>query len=363
MCDKETRNIPDYIKPYFDEASQFQHYYEYENSIKLGRDIDDCFICLKGFSSSTPIINSAAFGRECLGGGFYFRFKGYGIAIDPGIGFTSLMHRNGIFIDDIDTVIVTHSHLDHNSDVGVLSALNYDYNKSKSKEREFFEEFFKCNAMVDHKIKWYMDEETIQSTKSILKDDEVHALSECCDGNRIKLNEGIELQGIRTEHVKDSDKTYGVKLSFVSEKSIYQWGYTSDTKFFKELGEFFRDVTVLLFNISDIYPSDVEGRKTKARHLGFDGSVNLLKDSMAQIALASEFCCTNGDYRHEIVKALREYSNIKVLPVDPGMTMNIAGDYMKCSLCGNSVAVASARIAHPKEEYGMIQYICQECLL
>lgn len=363
MCDKMTRDIPEYIIPYFDEASQFQHYYEYENSIKLGRDIEDRFICLKGFSSSTPIINSAAFGRECLGGGFYFRFRGHGIAVDPGIGFTSLMHKNGIFIDDIDTVIVTHSHLDHNSDVGVLSALKYDYNKSMGREREFFEKFFQCNSRADHKIKWYMDEETIRATQSILGEDEVHALSECCDGNVIKLNENIELRSIKTKHIKDSDKTYGIKLSFASEKSIYQWGYTSDTKFFEELGEFFRDVTVLLFNISDIYRSDVEGRKAKPNHLGFDGSVHLLKDSKAQIALASEFCCTNGDYRYEIIKALREYSKVKVLPTDPGMTMDIMGDYMKCSLCGNNVPIDSARTVHPKEEYGSIQYICQNCLL
>ena len=99
MCDKLSRSIPDYINKYFDETSQFQHYYEYENSIKPGRDIDDRFICLKGFSSSTPIINSAAFGRECLGGGFYFRFKGHGIAVDPGIGFTSSQVHLDILIE------------------------------------------------------------------------------------------------------------------------------------------------------------------------------------------------------------------------------------------------------------------------
>lgn len=67
-----------------------------------------------------------------MGGGFYFRYKGHGVAVDPGIGFTLLMHRNNIFIDDIDSVIVAHSHLDHNSDVGILSALKYDYNRNRA---------------------------------------------------------------------------------------------------------------------------------------------------------------------------------------------------------------------------------------
>lgn len=363
MSGQQVRKVPDYIKPYFDEVSQFQHYYEYEKSVRLRRDIDDRFVCLKGFSSSTPVINSAAFGRECLGGGFYFRYKNHGIAVDPGIGFTSLMHRNHIFIDDIDTVIVTHSHLDHNSDVGVLSALKHDYNRNRSRERKFFENFFDCNAADFHQISWYMDEDTIQATQAILKDDKVHALSECCDGNTIKLSDAIELCGIRTKHVKGNDNTYGIKLRFDSGIEKYEWGYTSDTCFYKELGSFFQNVAVLIFNISDIYISDVEGRKSKNSHLGFDGSINLLESSMPLTALASEFCCTNGDYRYEIVRALREFSNVRVFPADPGLMMNIQGDNIKCSLCGKNTLVSDVRTAHQQKEFGNIQYICQNCLL
>lgn len=362
MSYEQTRDVPDYIRPYFDEVSQFQHYYEYEKSIRLRRDIDDRFICLKGFSSSTPMINSATFGRECLGGGFYFRYKGHGIVVDPGIGFTSLMHRNSIFIDDIDTVIVTHSHLDHNCDVGMLSALKYDYNRNKGRERSFFENFFDCSIARPHRITWYMDEETIQSNQSILQDD-VHPLSECCDGNEIILSESIKLSAIKTKHVDDSDKTYGIKLCFDSDVAIHEWGYTSDTCFFDELGDFFKAVSFLIFNISDIYLSDVEGRKPKHSHLGFDGSVNLLEKAMPRAALASEFCCTNGDYRHEMVRALREFSKVHVLPSDPGLTIDIGGGFIKCSLCGKYAPMNCIRTAHPAKEFGTLQYICPDCLL
>lgn len=363
MNDEQTRNVPEYIIPYFDEVSQFQHYYEYEKNIRLRRDIDDKFICLKGFSSSTPVINSATFGRECLGGGFYFRYNGHGIAVDPGIGFTSLMHRNNIFIDDIDSVIVTHLHLDHSCDVGVLSALKHDYNRNKGRERSFFENFFECSMAEPHRITWYMDEETMKSTQSILKDDIVHPLSECCDGNSIMLSEGIRLSAIKTRHVKGSDKTYGIRLGFGTDMAMHEWGYTSDTCFFEELGQFFRNVSVLIFNISDIYRSDVEGRKSKHSHLGFDGSIHLLKAAAPRSALASEFCCTNGDYRHEIVKALREFSNMCVFPSDPGLTMDIEGNFIKCSVCGKNTPVDCIRTAHPKKEFGSIQYICPDCLL
>ncbi len=363
MSDERIRGIPEYIEPYFDEVSQFQHYYEYEKEVRLRRDIDDRFICLKGFSSSTPVINSAAFGRECLGGGFYFRYKGHGIAVDPGIGFTSLMHRNNIFIDDIDTVIVTHSHLDHNCDVGVLSALKYDYNRNKSREHEFFENFFDCSIARPHGIAWYMDEETIDSTQAILKGDSVYPLSKCCDGNSVKVSEKIRLEAIKTKHIKGNDRTYGIKLYFDSDIATHEWGYTSDTCFFEELGAFFSTVSVLIFNISDIYRLDVEGKRPKSSHLGFDGSINLLKMVSPRTALASEFCCTNGDYRHEIVKALREFSKVRVFPTDPGLIMDIEGNFIKCSVCGRNSSIECVRMAHPEREFGNIRYICSDGLL
>lgn len=363
MMDKQIRNAPDYIQPYFGELSQYQRYYEYEKSIRLRRDIDDKFICLKGFSSSTPIINSATFGRECLGGGFYFRFGGHGIAIDPGIGFTSLMHRNGVFIDDIDTVIVTHPHLDHNCDVNVLSALKHDYNKNRNKGRSFLDKFFECTRDEPHKIAWYMDEETIAATQSVLKDDEIHALSECCDGKVVKLGENIGLRAVKTKHIKDNDRTYGIKLCFNSGTGKRIWGYTSDTCFFDGLGQFFLDSSILVFNISDIYLSDVEGRKNKHSHLGFDGSLKLLQSVMPRVALASEFCCTNGDYRYEIVKALREYSDVLVFPSDPGLVMNVEDSFVRCSLCGKDVLAEQIRILRPDKEYGTIRYICSDCLI
>ena len=357
------RDIPRDIEPYFDEVSQFKHYCEHEKNCKRYRDIEDKFICLKGFSSSTPLFNSAAFGTECLGGGFYFRYNGHGIVVDPGIGFISLMHRNNIFISDIDTVIVTHAHLDHNCDVLKLSAMEYDYYRTKDRERSFFKRFFQGNHSAPKKINWYMDEDTIRSTHEILEESSVHTLSECCDGHAVHLvDDNIVLRAIRTEHIKDNCMTYGIKLSFISNSVEYKWGYTSDTRFFSELGQFFKDSQVLIFNISDIYPSDVEGRKSKRAHLGFDGSLQLLQATQPPLALVSEFCCTNGDYRHEITRALRTHSGICILPSDPGLMISIGDKEVTCSLCGKSASGNDIKVAHPVKEFGDIQYICPHCL-
>ena len=109
----EKRIIPEYLEQYFPARTQLQYYLDYEKHAKQSRSIENTFICLKGFSSATPFFRSSTFNRPGLGGGFYFRWQGVGVAVDPGIGFMSLMHEHSIFIDDIDVVIVTHAHIDH----------------------------------------------------------------------------------------------------------------------------------------------------------------------------------------------------------------------------------------------------------
>lgn len=83
---------------------------------------------------------------------------------------------------------------------------------------------------------------------------------------------------------------------------------------------------------------------------------------MPRVALASEFCCTNGDFRHEIVKALRKFSNVYAFPSDPGLTMDIEGNFIKCSVCKKNTPVNSVCTVHPEKEFGNIQYICPDCL-
>ena len=367
MQDNLYRRVPKYLEKYFTEDSQFHYYYEMEKNVKLYRDIENKFICLKGFSSSTPIVNSITFENECVGGGFYFRHNGVGIAVDPGIGFVSLMHKNNIFIDDIDVVIVTHNHIDHNCDVNCLSALLHDYNKNKKRELLFYEKFFECNEPEAHGIQWYMDDSTKNNVSGIIDAGNIHSLSDICDSKgQIELNKGIFLSAIRTEHIRNNRDTYCIKLKFCVDDVEYVWGYTSDTKYFSDLSQFMRDADIVLFNISDVYEKDFIGTKGKSGHLGFDGSVRLLKKINSKVAIATEFCCMNGDYRHEIVKGLSsevKKGEMRIMPAHPGLTMTIDGKHVVCSLCKQIKPIQHTKISKPEREFDNIRYVCEECLI
>lgn len=362
--------IPDYLRGYFEKASQFHYYLEYAKNAKDYRKVDGRFICLKGLASSTPIVSTAAFQNGSVGGGFYFRYHGLGVAVDPGIGFVSLMHQNQIFINDIDVVIVTHNHLDHNCDLPALASLLYDYNRANRKDFEFYEEFFPNIVFSKHKIRWILDGATKESAKDILDTDDVEFLSDYVtrSGQEILQNGSgrVFLNAVRTRHIKDCGETYGLRLRFSDKTGNVAWGYTSDTAYMDELADFFAGCDALILNISDVYVKDYLLIKKKHSHLGFKGCVHFLERVMPRLALISEFCCTNGDYRIEIVRALREKLHDKrttIFPADRGLNTSICFADLECSACHAYAPLEDIRVANPGAEYAPLRYLCPKCLL
>lgn len=359
---KRERELPAELRDYFGSNSQLYYYLSAYKSVKAYRKIKDTLICLKGFSSTTPAIYSASFGNTCTGGGIYLNVGGYGIVIDPGIGFVDSMHKQGIFIEDIDAVIVTHNHLDHNADLSTISALQHDVNRYYEKQVSFYKNFFPDAKHKKHSIYWILDIGTKESTKTIVDSDNSEVLIKC--DNWKELSENISMKVIETQHMVDG-VSYGVKFKGILDDNEIQIGYTSDTKFFAELSDFFIDTDILIFNISDIYEKDVRGTKSKNSHLGYDGSINLLvrNSHHPQLAIASEFCCSNGDYRMSVSRKLQEQvgTGINIIPGEIGLKVDLSKGGICCSRCKRAVPISSVSVIAPEREFGPIQYICDKC--
>lgn len=281
------------------------------------------------------------------------------------------MHEHNIFIDDIDVVIVTHAHIDHNADVRGLASLLYEYNKGNKRGVKFYSELLPDLIFSDtHSIHWILDNATYNQVKDDINGQKFTPLKTTCDRNEhIKLSEEIEVAPFFTEHVIDSligKDSYGIKLKFQDKTKEYLWGYTSDTKYFNNLASIFSDCDVLIMNISDIYKKDVEGVKSKSGHLGFDGCLKLLDGTGLSLALISEFTCMNGDFRFEIVKSLQNEVRgkcVRVLPAEVGLCISLTGEKMKCSTCGRFHLLSENRAVRPLAGFTKIQYICSECTI
>jgi metal-dependent hydrolase (beta-lactamase superfamily II) len=93
---------------------------------------------LRRWNSYTPIIADNYYvGR---GGGYFLKFRGRGIVIDPGFNFIDNFKGAGHCFDEIDVVLISHAHNDHTSDLESILTLLNNCNKRRKGLDDFSSE-------------------------------------------------------------------------------------------------------------------------------------------------------------------------------------------------------------------------------
>jgi len=321
---------------------------------------------LKGFSSSSPFFYPAFRERfhhiPIKGGGFYLKWENYGIVIDPGINFMENMHQNDLNIFDVNVVIVTHNHIDHNGDLITIDDLSSQAEKEdielycdKDTDREYGGRLknFKNTHTMDAKISKYDINDNVclefKQTEHIIKDK---------DKDKDKDNEYIK------------DKTWAVKLILKIDGKIQKTvGFTSDTRYMDDLPNFFNDCNYIIANISETSDDDYHLKTFKDAHLGYRGCLELIsainknKKSKPQFII-SEFWAGKGDIRKELVKKLRESSKYEfIYPGDIGMMFFLDNETFLCGYCYSEVSLKELHVIRTKHEYSTLSTICNHCIL
>ncbi len=359
------KKLPYELKKYFTEFPQMYYYQLRMDEDNERKNLQDSFLLLKGFSSSTPTIYSATFNAECFGGGLYINYNGTGIVIDPGIGFVNSMHKHGIYIRDIHFVIVTHDHYDHNADAEAISSLLYDYNSYNKRRCRILKDVFKLDNVKAHEIQWIVDTSTANKLNGKIAP--VKELKTYADENEKEISkdvQGIRLSALKTNHIKNGE-SYSLIMRLLYGNKWFEIGYTSDTPYFPKLPAFFHKTDLLVFHVSDLYRKDVKGIKDKSNHLGYNGSIKLLKDVNAKLVIASEFCCTNGDFRMDFMKSIVNEiikdKDISFLPGEIGLKICMPKSEIECSLCKRRTTVKEIKVISPTIPFGKIVYACRQC--
>lgn len=340
---------------------------------------ENYFLNLKGMSSSTPILYNSTFHTDYSGGGFYVKWKDTGIVVDPGYGFVRNMARYGLTIYDVNVVIITHDHIDHNSDMRQIIDLSYQMHNRGAPQ-----------------ISWYVDAETAKALQLWLEPDAfslVHNLG-CVqdDQDPIQLGAQITLTPFRTRHIlktepSNSDAlncdlgenvyvntTFGFVLDLFedasSKKPAFRLGYTSDTSFFPGLEKSLNDLDLLVANISSVYSEElVESASQNPNHLGLAGIVSFLMNvkKPPRILALSEFWSGIADIRYDISKYIGEYLRLFykekdwiIVPLESGTSISLPSGKVQCSLCKSYHTYV--HMLRPKAEFDEILFACDDCV-
>lgn len=371
------RRLPEQMKKNLTPSKKAADLY-YSNHCRKKPKIADGCIILKGMSSSTPsLMNSIYDTNRYSGGGFYLRHKGIGVAIDPGYHFLDNLHHYGLSVLDINVVVITHEHIDHNNDMRLLDDLHravYEYEEDAGKR----------------KIKWYLDEVSYKIAKIYQESgtgfDEKANILYCVSpkegGKQIELDEdgSFYLKCFATRHIEDETEefgfkrhTFGCQFQFMEGTERRSLVYTSDTRYFSDLVNYIEMPDILIANISGVYEDDFMLVKPKKRHLGYYGCYYLLKDiyrrfcRLPGLVMLSEFWNGENDIRYDVASFLETQIRqecddcpLRILPAEVGMSFRVMDGSVRCSQCGTFTRDFLVRKPNGYQE--KIKIFCKSCV-
>ena len=321
------------------------------------------FHMLRRWNSYTPIIAKNPFVSK--GGGYYLVTGAHGIVIDPGFNFIDNFQRAGFRFSDIDTILLTHAHNDHPTDLESILTLLHKYNDavrgseeeddkrsilgaireeeptitSDELRRRTDEQFAKSPRRK--RLNIYMTASTFKKYANFL------SLDSACDytvilmraEETLSIDPEIGIQVLEAKHNDILSDQDSVGFLFLYQKTALL--YTGDTGFDTRIEAAYTALKqklpqetriVLLAHIGGFKPyeqnykmEDFDGGKAFYKnHLGRLGLARLVEILQPELCVISEFGEEFTDCRIKLSELFQQcYPQTQFLPADIGLCMDM----------------------------------------
>lgn len=309
----------------------------------LRKQPEECLTYLHGFVEPGLTENSRK-----SSGGLFLRWKGKGIALNPGARFLHQFHAQGLHIRDLDFVIVTHEDY---ADVKEIYALNYQLNQLSEEQ---------------HVIHYYFPQHACQELSGILKPHfkqerhMLHSLELFEDSSEVEKQELAS--GITLHYFSATKASLGIRLELKSEEGNRSIGYLSHMAWSPLLAHHLGACDLLITGFGNTEPQDYQKLAYSADCLGYYGTATLLEEVAPKLLLCGEFGGREGDIRLELVQKLRsELAERRqapvILPADTGLCVQLKTLKVRCSLSQTWSEAASIRVVKKERAFGQLAYL------
>ncbi len=338
--------------------TQYEKYLARPNSPRV-----DTLSILRGWSSAVTLLEGSE--RRWRGGGYFLKWRGHGIVIDPGFDFLRNFHDAQYHGREIRAVVVSHNHPDHNSDVKPIDDLRYELWKRLKQTKE--------PGGQPYVLLWDQDtngatdfgfgKPAHQYEPIVLSSGFPHPI------NLLGHPSGIPLciTPFKVMHGNDVPHAMGMVVELLDEKgnAAVRIGYTADTAYFEDLHKHLSGCDVLIAHISQPSIEELQdASKLKDVHLGYRGTARLLTECKPKLALIGEFWAGFTDLRIALVKGLREQSGVAaILPAGLGMHLRLPTLEIECTQCAVPTPFSQIKVAPPSDNFGSLAYLCPDCVI
>jgi tetratricopeptide (TPR) repeat protein len=332
-----------------------------------GQKRDDVFSCLRGWSSAVTLLEGGQ-DTQWQGGGYFLKWQGRGIVIDPGFDFLDNFHDAGYNGREIDAVLVSHNHPDHNYDLGSVDDLRYELHRRwrviPEAERKNLD-LSKCLLVIDEDTAKAFKHDSPAHRGSPMKFDRANyehrrwlqAI------NKLPLN----IEHFPVSHGDDVPGAIGMKLQLLGPagRPALVLGYTGDSEYSDALVAHLQGCDILLAHISMPDPEEyTDEAHLKKKHLGYNGLAKLIVGAKPRLTLVGEFWAGLADLRIDLTQGLRQRTKSSViLPTGVGFHLHLPTLEVECTCCRKRVPCESVRVAPASTPFGPLGYLCERCLV
>jgi ribonuclease BN (tRNA processing enzyme) len=324
---------------------------------------DDTFSALRGWSSAVTLLEGSD-ERRWRGGGYFLKWQGHGIVIDPGFDFLDNFHDAGFHAGEIDAVLVSHDHSDHNFDLRSLDDLRYQvYRRSIGGNRR--PTLRKSEFVVDEDTARAFGDETQPHRHSPLRFSRGDfERKRWLSPQDTKLP--VTIEHFPVQHGADVPHAVGIRLRLHREgQSPFVIGYTGDTCYFDGLADELQGCDLLIAHISQPDPQEFSDENfLKPVHLGYNGVTKLVRKVQPKLTLIGEFWAGLADLRVDLIHGLRRRTGMdNILPTGLGFHLRLPSLEVECTECKKPTPFSQIRIAPPTSPFGPLGFLCQRCLV
>ncbi|MES2658352.1 MAG: MBL fold metallo-hydrolase [Verrucomicrobiota bacterium] len=323
---------------------------------KFDRPAPDGLSILRGWSSSVTLLEGA---QDCQwsGGGYFLKWLGQGLVIDPGFDFLDNFHQAGLCVTDISVVAVSHNHPDHNADLNTLDDLCYEIAKVVTPTPKFL-------FAMDEDTAIHFKDEPREHRRSPFKFTRFDQ-----EEKRWLVGVGLPfiIEHFPVKHGDEVPRAIGMRIRLLAEdgSTSLTIGYTGDGEYTPDLSKQLQGVDLLIAHVSQPDAEEFnDPTHLKEIHLGYNGAIRLIQEVQPKLTLIGEFWAGLADLRLDLISGIRLRSGKNaVLPACLGLGLSLPDLKIRCSQCKKRFPAEKIRITPPLREFGLLGYLCTDCIV